>query len=1504
MKSAKDMMNLVRKCFKANENSRRSQQRQANRFGSPEVMEERLLLTVDLQDALYNGLVVDEIGERTRVESYFVHFDAAQNTTSLRLETGATAVAESQFIENGYNLTFNDGKTLQEAADLFGGLSGFDYLHPNVAREQVLRAIPNDPLYVEQWHLSNTGQGGGVAGIDINVESVWDNYTGQGVVIGIVDDGLEVGHEDLQGNVNTSIDFDFNDNDADPSPGAFDFHGTAVGGLASAVGNNGTGVSGAAWDAELVGLRLISAPTTDQQQAAALTHEFDTIDIFNNSWGPADNGRVSSIGPEVVAALELSATAGRNGLGNIHTWAGGNGGDFTNDDVNYDPYANSRFTLAVGALSNNGVRAQYSDVGAALFLVAPSGDSGGTGTLDLSTTDITGANGYDASNYTDTFNGTSASTPVVSGVIALMLEANPNLTYRDVSDILAHTSVRVDAGNGGWTQNGAGLWVNHEYGFGAIDAAAAVDAALNHVPLGPEQTFSTGTISVAQAIPDAGGGSVQRQVNVSASDAIDSLEYVEIVLDASHTFTGDLEIVLTSPAGTRSVLAESRFEDPGNGYQNHVFSTVRSWDESSQGTWTLTITDGQTADTGVWNSFELRFYGTNDVLATIVETGTDTRVSDFGIVDSFDVVLPSQPVSDVVLTVSSSDLTEVTTSTNQLTFTPANWNVRQTVNLTGVSDLIPDGNQLSNVFISDGVESVSVRVTSVDDDGTVPGPPVITSPDAFPDNNTPIFAWTPGVRSNRFQIVVTNLQTGLVVQQATNIVATTFAFATPFPDGLYQVTVQAFNTIGQAGALSEPLIFNIGDPVVPGQPTITSPTTGSVLNINQPTIQWQSVTAAFEYELYFLTNGEVTRVRTAGVDVGGGLLEYAVPSPLDEGVTSVWIRAFNFFGDAGVWSDVSRFTVDAFGAPLTPRLTAPLLDVTSNAFPIFEWTGGGPSATAYQLWVAELRDGTGTPQVPAIYDRVIHVTNHTETSYQHFLPLGERNHRAWVRSFNAAGEASRWSAFEEFTISIPDPAVPVLTPIVNTQDTTPRFSWTTGGDAYTPGTTFRLWVNNLSTGENRVIDQSGITDNSFTPVEPLEQGRHAVWVRATNAAGEDGPWSERAIVNIDVLAPGRPVVDGPVAEPDAESTDVLNEFPEFSWTSVFNGSSYQLWVNHDDTGTSQIINQSGIKGTTFVPDFALPQGNLTAWVRARNSAGEVGEWSVPFKFFLDVPAPTKPVVVAPVANPVGVVIDPTPTIQWETAVAATSYDLQLVDLVTNEFLVNTTGLTELSYTVPFELQERQYQVRVRGVNSIGETSEWSDFYEFRIDEPNATTPVALGPTGTIRENDLVFTWRHSPDSIRYEILVRDLVRQENIVLRADTFDVDTVQNIASFEHSLSNSTFRFWVRAFNTQGTASGWSNSISFIVDVPLASLEDTVGDDEGLLTSLRFLTHETPATQASTASVAQYQEVPAEQSEQPVSAEDVSAIEAVMAEIADPEFMSPIGPGKVDDSDRKVLL
>jgi subtilisin family serine protease len=372
--------------------------------------------------------------------------------------------------------------------------------YPLVEKTMNPKWTPDDSLYGDQWHLENTGQtNGGVIGEDVNITGAWNNYRGSGVVIGIVDDGLDWNHADLDNYYADTLDYDFCGNDGDPTPSSNNGHGTSAAGVAAAAGNNSIGVSGAAPLASLAGLQLISCSTTDTREGNALSHERQSIDIYSNSWGPSDNGRtVEAPGPLMLAAFENDVSQGRGGLGNVITWAAGNGLD-DDDNSNYDGYANSRHTIAVTAVTHKGEQSWYAEPGANILVAAPS-DGDGEG---ITTTDIEGSGGYENGDYTDGFGGTSSATPLASGVIALMMDANPNLAYRDIQHILVQTCRKNDASDSSWSTNGAGHLVSHKYGFGVVDASAAVNLALNWNNVDEEISYLSGNLDMNDLnIPD------------------------------------------------------------------------------------------------------------------------------------------------------------------------------------------------------------------------------------------------------------------------------------------------------------------------------------------------------------------------------------------------------------------------------------------------------------------------------------------------------------------------------------------------------------------------------------------------------------------------------------------------------------------------------------------------------------------------------------------------------------------------------------------------------------------------------------------------------------------------------------------------------------------------------------------------------------------------------------------------------------------------------------------
>lgn len=494
-----------------------------------------------------------------------------------------------------------------------GGESGLS----NEVAADIPPSMAADPLFSEQWHLTNTGQQGGTSGEDVRIAAAWAaGFDGTGVRIAVVDDGLEIGHDDLISNCIPGESHNYLNGTKDPTGGA---HGTSCAGVAAAVGGNDEGVSGAAPEAFLVGYNVLQNATTSNI-ANSMTRDAAENWISSNSWGAPDGlGVPQPSSASWKTAVESGLTNGRNGLGLIYLWAAGNGGEAgpnPGDNSNCDGQANFYGVIAVGAVGDDGIKASYSENGANLLVCAP---SMGRANHGITTADRSGANGYNAGappdyadpDYTNTFNGTSSATPLAAGVVALVLEANPNLTWRDVRLVLALSSRLNHAAHPGWQVNGAGLAFNHLYGFGVVDAPAAITTAQGWTNIAPLVTHTTATSNPNLAIPDNDPVTGVQDSIVVAGSGIGFIEHVEILFDADdHTYVGDLEVLLLSPSGSVSVLAEPHnIQGPNAPYNGFTFGSNVHMGEPADGTWTLFVYDHFNGDTGTFKSWRLRIRG-------------------------------------------------------------------------------------------------------------------------------------------------------------------------------------------------------------------------------------------------------------------------------------------------------------------------------------------------------------------------------------------------------------------------------------------------------------------------------------------------------------------------------------------------------------------------------------------------------------------------------------------------------------------------------------------------------------------------------------------------------------------------------------------------------------------------------------------------------------------------------------------------------------------------------
>uniref|UniRef100_A0A3Q3R7B2 P/Homo B domain-containing protein n=1 Tax=Monopterus albus TaxID=43700 RepID=A0A3Q3R7B2_MONAL len=463
----------------------------------------------------------------------------------------------------------------------------------------------NDPSYPQQWHLHNDIN----KGMDINVTGVWEhNITGRGVTVVVVDDGVEHTHQDIHSNYSPEGSYDLNSNDPDPMPHpdvhSDNHHGTRCAGEIAAVPNNSFCAVGVAYGSKVAGIRVLDGPLTDSLEAIAFNKHYQVNDIYSCSWGPDDDGHtVDGPHPLGKAALQHGVIAGRRGFGSIFVVASGNGGQY-DDNCNYDGYANSIYTITIGAVDEEGRMPFYAEECASMLAVTFS--SGRNKLRSIVTSDWSMQQG---TGCTESHTGTSAAAPLAAGLVDLIVQV---LEGRSAHHCLyCHHD---------WRVNGAGFHHSHQHGFGLLSAWRLVNAAKVWESVPYLVSYQSSVIKEEVSIltyPDE----LIHSWKVSAEDlrqsGMETLEHIAVTVTITHPCRGNLEIVLVCPSGMTSIIGARRVidNDPA-GYQDWTFSTVRCWGERAEGQYTLKISDHkpsseQCAAVGMLKQRKLTLYGSS-----------------------------------------------------------------------------------------------------------------------------------------------------------------------------------------------------------------------------------------------------------------------------------------------------------------------------------------------------------------------------------------------------------------------------------------------------------------------------------------------------------------------------------------------------------------------------------------------------------------------------------------------------------------------------------------------------------------------------------------------------------------------------------------------------------------------------------------------------------------------------------------------------------------------------
>lgn len=545
-------------------------------------------------------------------ENFFVKFDDEAPSSACQeiLERyGLTIKRELGYARNAYFVSApeNTGLAIFDIASRLLSEESVEFCHPELVRE-----ISKRQAFPQQWHLKPTTINGQAINADANVEAAWPLSNGTGTIIAVIDDGMDLDHEEFRTSGKIVAPRDVTRQTNEPRPGNRDNHGTACAGVACANGN--VGASGVAPGARLMPIRLASGLGSQAEADAFVWAAQNGADVISCSWGPPDgvwynpndpvHNQVVPLPDSTRLAMDFAINQGRNAKGCVILFAAGNG----NESVDNDGYASYEKVIAVAACNDSSVKSAYSDFGNAVWCAFPSNDGRPSKTPGIWTTDRSGRVGYNpgnanqgdaAGNYTNSFGGTSSACPGAAGVAALIIARNPNLRWDQVRDIIKQSCDRIDQQGGNYDASGRSPF----YGYGRINARKAVELAL------PEQESPVSIFTAVQDVPIQDLETSTLTLAIANPELIKS---IKVSVDIEHTYIGDLVVTLKAPVemGVDPMLLHNR-EGAATGNIKKTYDEVNApglaacKGKSPQGTWALEVADKAQRDIGKMRSFTL-----------------------------------------------------------------------------------------------------------------------------------------------------------------------------------------------------------------------------------------------------------------------------------------------------------------------------------------------------------------------------------------------------------------------------------------------------------------------------------------------------------------------------------------------------------------------------------------------------------------------------------------------------------------------------------------------------------------------------------------------------------------------------------------------------------------------------------------------------------------------------------------------------------------------------------
>jgi hypothetical protein len=659
----------------------------------------------------------------------------------------------------------------------------------------------------------------------------------------------------------------------------------------------------------------------------------------------------------------------------------------------------------------------------------------------------------------------------------------------------------------------------------------------------------------------------------------------------------------------------------------------------------------------------------------------------------------------------------------------------------------------------------------------------VASPVGDISTATPVISWNHILETKTYRVTIRSLSTGSIVEQSD---VDTLGLAVPnqyqttvsLPIGRYQTTVMAIDQAGLFGTPSDPVSFQVRT-----APVITAP--GSVVTTPRPTVTWQGVNGALNYQLELFNLTDNVLVRSVSGIVG---TSYTLPTDLTLGSYTVRVRAFNIFGDS------SFFSADrVFGYSPVISVSAPSSRLPDNT-PTFQ-INAVPSADRYELYVFEEFGNRA---------EVFRETNLRSTVFTRDIPLPIGRYRYYINAVNEAAAGSTSGEYVsrsgDFNLTITE-RPGVVNPPATTFLTRPEFSWTVplgAGDVPVSD----IWVNKIENGVGKVfLRANGVTGTTWTSNTDFGLGTYHVYIRTYSAVDPVTVSDYSFPKTVRVTTAPNPL--GPTGRTDTTR-------PSLTWEGVLGARSYRVYLANLSSGGRVILDVSNINALSYTLAQPLVLGRYRYWVMANSAFGESSGWSLAKDF---------QVVAAPIVSGVSSsTFDTTPTFNWTSLsgfvngnipAGATSYDIRIDQVLPSSVVSNfrTATVTGTTYTVPDNLAlptntTYRFYVRGRSADTQGDFSVKLEFFVGGRPNVNAV------PTGSNQRPTL--SWGTVDGASSYEIHLVNLADPSKIVSRVGGI----ILNSFTPATNIGTGAFRLWVRAFNSaNGSPSLWSVPVDFIV-------------------------------------------------------------------------------------------